>query len=169
MTGSIFSLIWTLKDCQRKNFGSVLRACVKDVLFWLVILSLKLKRRKSMRGLSKVNNNGTGESRLSKEHKVRMVNLNNSPVTLSKINAFFKINNLRPSHVNLSDRSTKCRWGTAWHTQNRLILYRHSEGVFIHELAHIHAYRKYSVNCKHDTVFTSVLEKLMDMWETTPF
>ena len=120
--------------------------------------------------LSYANKPSTGESKISDDHKDRMFNLNNNSVSESLINEFFSINKIEPCDVNLSQRKTKRRWGTAWQKENRITLYRHSIGMFLHELAHIIAVREFGRKGKgHNFFYWAVLEGMIDTWETTPF
>lgn len=62
--------------------------------------------------------------------------------------------------VTLSSRETKWRWGTAWPTQRRMTLYRHSVGIFLHELAHLMVPQRNG----HNRVFATCLDGLINMW-----
>jgi hypothetical protein len=114
---------------------------------------------------------GTGNSKLSKDHYERMISLNNIPITDEMIDEYFKFSHIQKCLVVLSDRPTKHRWGTAVWKKDKILLYRHSIGVFLHELAHIESYRRNKgIKIKpHGIEFFSVLEEIIDDWETTPF
>ncbi len=122
-----------------------------------------------MKILIKAHSNGTGESQLKDIYKKKMVELNNIPITETMIFEFFLAAKIKSCSVNLSNRKTKNRWGTAWTRQNRMTIYRHSVGVFLHEFAHIFVNRdrKLGESVKaHGKEFARSLEGLMDKWET---
>ncbi len=121
-----------------------------------------------MKELTKAYSNGTGESQLKETYKKRMVELNNTPITETIICEFFLATKIPSAKVNMSNRKTKRRWGTTWTGQNRMILYRHSVGVFLHEFAHIYVNRGRNESVKaHGVEFARSLENLIDIWDKT--
>lgn len=64
------------------------------------------------------------------------IRLNNKPIDGDKTTLFLKWQNV-PAKVEFSNRTTKYRWGTTWQKRKRIVLYRHSVWVFLHELAHL--------------------------------
>ncbi len=92
------------------------------------------------------NSPGTGNSS-SKINKTKMIEYNNIKIDRKRVNSIlnkiekeFGISNV---NVELSNRDTKRRWGTAFLNQNKIIIYRHSLHVLLHELAHIITYNRY--------------------------
>ncbi len=115
---------------------------------------------------------GTGNSQLSSDYIERLRILNNIPITIEHIKEFISISKIKPCKITLSMRITKSRWGTAWcDKKERIILYRHSVGVYLHEFAHVLNNRMGLFNKAkpHGLEFAKFLEWLIDEWETTPF
>lgn len=100
----------------------------------------------------------TGESRCRSSQDLRL-ELNNMQITPSMAKAFADA--IYPGHLfrfTFSSRRTKNRWGTAWLSEGRLTLYRHSVHVFLHELAHL------STREAHTARFARELDKLVAAW-----
>ena len=70
---------------------------------------------------------------VSRDERIR---LNNEPITGEKATLFLMWQNIVAS-VEFSNRKTEYRWGTCWQKSKRIVLYRHSVWVFLHELAHL--------------------------------
>jgi len=86
------------------------------------------------------NSAGSGNSKV-KLPKSEMVKANNTPISRKEVTDFMRYisgayPNLPKLFIQLSNRPTTRRWGTAFPRQNKIILYRHSVFVFLHELAH---------------------------------
>lgn len=101
----------------------------------------------------------TGERYVSIPIQIR-VTLNNTPLTIDIVNDFLDYAQLGDVSVILSLRQTKHRWGTAWKKQKRVVLYRHSAWMLLHELAHIKAPNKSGHNCD----FGRTLDDLYAQW-----
>lgn len=120
---------------------------------------------------------GTGHSKLKPSYKKRIRDLNNTKLRPSEVIDFHEISGIKPINLEFSFRKTKRAWGVAWGVEERVILYRHSVGVYIHELAHIVVerdrkngkYEGWGRIKPHGYEFTETLQELMDDWETTPF
>ena len=100
----------------------------------------------------------TGESlvNVSEEERVR---LNNKEIT-PEIAKLFLLAHKLPVTVEFSKRQTKKRWGSAWSKTRRMVLYRHTVWMFLHELAHIIA----GNNEGHSRMFAIVLQGLYSKW-----
>jgi len=90
--------------------------------------------------LSYSNSVGTGHSKV-RIPKVEMVKANNTPISRKEVKEFMnhisKIHsNTKNLDIQLSNRKTSRRWGTAFPFKRKIILYRHSVLVFLHEVAH---------------------------------
>lgn len=103
-------------------------------------------------------NKMTGESLVGVAWPVKLM-WNNQPITKSKIQSFLEFVDIKGIAVTLSNRRTRRAWGTCWPIQKRMILYRHSVWVFLHELAHI-----LSKERGHGWDFATSLELLYDYW-----
>jgi len=84
---------------------------------------------------------GTGESKVKTPFSRRVL-LNNTPISEKEAKDFsewYSLNYNKPKllRLTLSNRKCKRRWGSTWPSRKRIILYRHSVGVFLHELAHV--------------------------------
>lgn len=72
--------------------------------------------------------------------------------------------------VELSRRRTSRRWGSAWPLDRRVVIYRHTVWVFLHELAHILDVKKsftgqtVYANRPHGRDFGMCLKTLYDLW-----
>lgn len=110
--------------------------------------------------LSKEYKAGTGNSRVTIP-KSEQIRLNNTPIFITEAVCFTKqITKSIPSIV-FSRRKTKSRWGTAFSfPQRKIILYRHSVYIFLHELAHVLCGGKE----KHSRVFGRKLDHLYELW-----
>ncbi|MCK9506041.1 MAG: M48 family metallopeptidase [Porticoccaceae bacterium] len=110
-----------------------------------------------------VNTPGSGNSGCRTPKSV-MVRLNNQPITQGEIDHFVyvacKKHGASPVWVTLSNRKTRRRWGTAWPTQRRVTMYRHSVWVFLHEMAHMLVPK----GTGHGPAFARRLDELIDMW-----
>ncbi len=120
--------------------------------------------------MESVNFIGTGNSCVSPAYQERMKDLNNQQITNAQIIDFYILNSIKPAVVELSERNTKNTWGTAFYSQDRIILYRHSVGIFLHELAHLELHRLIG-QCvaAHGVVFAKMLEQLIRVWNQTEF
>jgi len=123
-----------------------------------------------MTSLHQVNNIGTGVSYVTPAYKDRLMELNNQEIAYDRIIDFYILNSIKAAVVELSERDTKNTWGTAFYHQDRIILYRHSVGTFLHELAHLELHRKIG-QCvpAHGLVFAKMLERLIRVWNRTEF
>ena len=86
------------------------------------------------------NSAGSGMTKVSIP-KFEMLKANNTPISRKEITDFMRyISKIYPNlpklFIQLSNRQTTRRWGTAFPKQNKIILYRHSVLVFLHEVAH---------------------------------
>lgn len=114
--------------------------------------------------LKKISQKTSGQSKIRPIYKNLILEYQNVEISSNKIKKFLNFINVTGVSVTLSERKTKRTLGTAWPSQGRTILYRHSVSTFLHELAHLLAYRKYlSIDHGHD--FASVYEMLIDNWE----
>jgi hypothetical protein len=121
--------------------------------------------------LTKTNTPGTGNSKV-RVPKYKMVDLNNTAITTPKINKFLQAvkktyNQTDSIKVVVSNRKTVRRWGTANILENKIILYRHSVWVFLHELAHL-IEKPVRVNGRwdaHGQKFGNALTELVKIWE----
>jgi hypothetical protein len=72
--------------------------------------------------------------------------------------------------VMLSNRQTVRRWGTAYYHKEKILLYRHSVWIFIHELAHIivrdNEIRTLSHYRAHGNKFGEILEEIALLWDS---
>ena len=86
-----------------------------------------------------MNKPGTGNKscKVSASEKLRLTNL---IVNRKDVDAFLDVLYATGEDrisVEISSRRTSSRWGTAWTTERRCILYRHTVWVYLHELAHV--------------------------------
>jgi len=110
--------------------------------------------------LTKSTNRGTGMSHCFTPQKTIKA-LNNTPIDAGAIALFLRsLSGCADIRVTLSNRRPKWRWGTAWPSERRMILYRHSVMVFLHELAHIKG-----KTCYHRVGFARELDRLVIKWE----
>ena len=111
---------------------------------------------------------GTGVAQLTADYKKRLIELNDEEISYDQTIDFFIANQIKPVIIEFSMRETRRQWGTAFYKQSRIILYRHSVGTFLHELAHIELFRKID-DCvpAHGLVFAKVLEHLIRKWNQT--
>lgn len=68
--------------------------------------------------------------------------------------------------VTLSNRKTVKRWGTACPDKTKILMYRHSVWIFLHELSHlisppVRVGNKWDIHGQH---FGSTLTKLYQIW-----
>jgi predicted metal-dependent hydrolase len=130
----------------------------------LKVRDLGLPKRTTPKGekmtrLRKSNCTGTGNDRCNVERD-EMVRLNNIPIErIQIINFTKKLGLYGKTHVILSNRKTVARWGTCWTQTGRIILYRHSVWIFLHELAHIA-----SKSPGHGSDFGDALDTLYLEW-----
>lgn len=110
---------------------------------------------------------GTGNS-LCKVPKSEMLRLQNQPIVEPEADLFLWwccANKVSPvdkvSHccVEFSSRKTRRRLGTAYHKDCRIILYRHSVWIFLHELAHLMPNGR-----GHGISFAKNLDQLYHLW-----
>ncbi len=115
---------------------------------------------------------GTGESKC-KYPKNRRVVLNNIPISKKTCYQFIKYLGMENEGVTIefSNRNTIQMWGRAFYADKRILLYRKSVGIFLHELAHIISY--YGLNrmpitttLLHDYKFCKTLDSLCSQWES---
>lgn len=113
---------------------------------------------------------GSGNSCLSKEYQEKLLVLNNKKLEFNEVKHFLEKNNIPKFPIELSNRKTKWALGICWPKQQRIRLYRHSVGIFLHETAHLVNYanfvkKKQNIKYKpHGKEFAQVLESLIDMW-----
>ena len=104
--------------------------------------------------LEKTSFPGTGNSRC-RVSKKKMIEYNNIEITTKQITDFLNFlsvngyEKVKKINVIISKRETSKRWGTANIDKNKILLYRHSVWVFLHELAHLISPPK-SVNGRRD-------------------
>ena len=115
-----------------------------------------------MKCLKYENHPGTGVARLNIDKKY-LIKLNNITISNDTALDFLKTYNIICS-VNFSNRKTKQRWGTAFYKQDRIILYRHSVMIFLHEVAHITAYNHYD-HMGHGKPFLRELKILIENYK----
>ena len=121
--------------------------------------------------LEKTDNPGTGNSRC-RVSKETMIEYNNIEITKSQVTGFLNFLSLngyekaKKINVVLSNRKTSRRWGTANIAKNKVLLYRHSVWIFLHELAHLISPPK-MVNGRrdiHGTHFGKALGDLFNLY-----
>src|SRR4030042_4822372 len=78
---------------------------------------------------------GTGED-LVRVPLAERIRLNNTPLNIGDAQAFLEWQQL-PVRVEFSYQHTKRRWGSAWPKERRIVLYRHTVWIFLHDLAHV--------------------------------
>lgn len=116
--------------------------------------------------LSKAYKPGTGQS-LCRTPKDTQLRLTNTPLDADEA-AFIlwylaretDSPEIKAWSITLSDRQTKDRWGTAWPCANRIILYRHDVGTFLHEIAHLWV----GCNEGHGPLFAEALDLLIAIY-----
>ena len=113
----------------------------------------------NVKGLIKVGKIGTGESQCSTPKNTR-IKFNDVHITIKDINKFLDYINERDISVQLSNRKTKNRWGTAILSRKEILLYRHSVAVFLHELAHVLCDER-----GHGRIFGRKLDELYEIWD----
>lgn len=107
---------------------------------------------------------GTGESYCGVSEAIR-VKMNNTPITQIEAALFAKYawKQVRSTEeeimIEFSERRTRSAWGTAWRHNKRIILYRWTVGIFLHELAHLTA-----TEGGHGPQFGAALNKLYILW-----
>jgi hypothetical protein len=82
---------------------------------------------------------GTGNKscRVSTTEKLRLSNILIDRAGVTEFMNILYATGERNITVELSNRRTSSRWGTAWTMARRVKIYRHTVWVFLHELAHI--------------------------------
>jgi len=110
---------------------------------------------------------GTGESKV-KTPEIKRVLLNNTPINkrdAAGFSAWYSREYKKPRlfSLTLSNRKCKRRWGTTWPSRSRIILYRHSVSVFLHELAHITVDDPKE---HHGAKFSAELDNIYRAWES---
>jgi hypothetical protein len=118
--------------------------------------------------MEKINCIGSGNSSLGKNYKAKMLFLNNEELKFNDVKLFLEQNKIPKFPIILSNRKTKNILGSCFPSKQKVILYRHSVAVFLHELAHLINYANY-IKCHfdykpHGKEFVFVLEKLIDSW-----
>lgn len=89
----------------------------------------------------------------------RQVELNNTAIGYWESTSFIKrCYPGRPFQLEFSARNTVRRWGTCWPDESKIILYRHSAWVLLHELAHF-------AHLGHGPEFGKELDRLVEVWE----
>ena len=120
--------------------------------------------------MEKMNCICSGNSSLGKKYKEKMLILNNEELKFNNVKLFLEQNKIPKFPIILSNRKTKTILGTCFPNKQKIILYRHSVAVFLHELSHLVNYAnyiKYKFSYKpHGKEFVFVLEKLIDSWTT---
>ena len=115
---------------------------------------------------------GTGNKStpVAQKEKVRLANI---IIENAEARAFMEVlygtgeNEIR---VEMSNRRTSRQWGSAWMLQRRVVIYRHTVWVFLHELAHIldvkrdFTGRTIQANRPHGRDFGLCLKTLYDLW-----
>ena len=121
--------------------------------------------------LEKTDRPGTGNSRCSVS-KEKMIEYNNIEITKSQVADFLNFLSVngyekaKKINVVLSNRKTVRGWGTANITKNKILLYRHSVWVFLHELSHLISPPK-MVNGRrdvHGSHFGKALDDLFNLY-----
>ena len=109
---------------------------------------------------------GNNEVRLPKDV---MVKWNNIPIHEVDAWRFAEAIGFGEVEIVFSNRRTKRRWGSCkWWFNNRppkLLIYRHSVWVFLHEFAHAITHLTYGLRAStHGPEFGSTLTMLYDRW-----
>ncbi len=89
------------------------------------------------------------------------ISFNNAPISPEVAQRFLELVGAGNVCIEFSARKTRCRWGTAYKKKGRIVLYRHSVWMLLHELAHIQA----PAGAKHSRVFARVLDGLFAKWQ----
>lgn len=115
-----------------------------------------------MIGMAYADRPSTGES-LVRTPASRRVSLNNEPITRAKAESFLKVAGAESITLQFSNRNTRRRWGTAFYASGRVILYRHSTWMFLHEVAHILDWRR-NKQTGHGPSYARMLDDLHTKW-----
>ncbi len=107
---------------------------------------------------------GSGERYCRTSPELRVA-LNNTGIPHGHVSTVLRICGVRGVDVILSDRKTIHRWGTAKQKERKVILYRHSIKVLIHELAHIVAYDRCTKRgWGHSSFFSRVMDEMIEKY-----
>jgi predicted SprT family Zn-dependent metalloprotease len=117
---------------------------------------------------------GTG-NKSSRVRRDDMIALNDINIGQYDFNAFIKM--INKEHFNkdididiiLSNRQCKNRWGTAYLIRKKVLLYRHSVWVFLHEIAHVYTHHTNPPDLgrrrrAHGIRFGKMLNKIYILW-----
>lgn len=112
------------------------------------------------------NYTGTGEFKC-KYPKNRRILLNNIPISKKMCCQFIKHLGMENKGITVefSNRHTTQMWGRAFYVDKRILLYRKSVAIFLHELAHIVRYSDSEIP-SHDLKFCRALDNLYSQWES---
>ncbi len=110
-----------------------------------------------------VSNSGSGNSTtmVSEKEKIR---LQNTLIDTGRVQQFLNLLYGMGEYkieVQLSNRKTSHRWGTAWQYKRKVILYRHTVWTFLHEVGHILTDNK--AKC-HGYKFGESLKMCYELW-----
>jgi len=105
-----------------------------------------------------------------------MVKLNNINIAKYDFNAFIKMINKKYFEkdinifIDLNYRICKYSWGVAYYSKKKVILYRHSIWIFLHEIAHIYDYHINSMESQyrrrpHGRMFGEILNRIYKLWK----
>ena len=119
-----------------------------------------------------VPNPGTGNksTKVTKSEKVRLANIIITNIeVINFLKLLYRMGEAK-IQVNLSNRRTSKQWGVARTNQRRVVIYRHTIWVFLHEIAHIldvkkdFTGRRIRNNKPHGREFGIQLKMLYDLW-----
>jgi hypothetical protein len=80
---------------------------------------------------------GNKSCKVAQDEKLRLSNILISRADADEFLKVLYATGEKQISVEISDRRTSKRWGTAWTYKRKVIIYRHTVWVFLHELAHI--------------------------------
>lgn len=103
---------------------------------------------------------GSGKRSMSEDDKYWCRVLDNIEVSPTGVQYFLNSLNLKDKiDITFSNRKNVRRFGTCWPKSRRIILYRHSAGTLVHEIAHIKEFVLYG-DTGHTKRFNEVLRGL---------